>query len=191
MCEVEQESCRAMLVIIIGWKIFIKKIADFSVGFICASNTSLVLPRMLAFLQLFVTTKPPKCLFDSPPAAYLPPQLWPPPSFLSIFQNPLLSFHAELWKRLNVRTKSHRRSPEQYCCCVCALFQGEARMPAVPLHHSPHAGAGPGAASQRYTQGAADTLSLLRHCKGVAADEQTLPPVHRCLRGCLSFAGWR
>lgn len=64
-------------------------------------------------------------------------------------------------------------------------------MPTVPLHHGTHAGPGPRSASQRYTQRAADTLSLLLRCQRAAADEQTLPPVHHCLCGRVPFAGRR
>lgn len=67
-----------------------KSTTDMSVGFICAANTSLVLPCMLALLQLFpmLTTK----VFVWQPRLSSPrclpyPLLWPPSSFLSMFQN--------------------------------------------------------------------------------------------------------
>lgn len=62
-------------------------------------------------------------------------------------------------------------------------------MPAVPLHHSAHAGTGPRSASQRYTERPANTLSLLLGRQRAAAVEQTLPPVHDRLCGRLPCAG--
>lgn len=66
----------------------IKETCDFSGGLICAAHTLLVLPCMLALLQLFpmLTTK--ALLWQPPTAHSLTPQLWPSSSFLSRCQNP-------------------------------------------------------------------------------------------------------
>ena len=73
-----------------------------------------------------------------------------------------------------------------YFCSQC-----KARVSAVPLHHRAHAGPGPRAARQRLAQRAAVTLALLLQRQRAAADEQTLPPVHHRVCGCLPLAGRR
>lgn len=103
-----------------------------------------------------------------------------------------------LWLPLNLttdemfaeRVKTNRRFQlRRVVSGVAVCLQREARVPAVPLRHGAHAGAGSRPAGQRHAQRAAGALCFPLRRQRAAGHEQTLPPPHRRLCGRLPLAG--
>lgn len=80
--------------------------------------------------------------------------------------------------RLHVLTLSHQLAA-----------QCEARMPAVPLHRSAHAGPGSRSARQHDSERPAVPLLRLLSGEGAAAAEQTIPSVYNRLSDRLPVTG--